>query len=64
MSLVLCFGFANYYFSTSHQEWQYIYEGVTNFNLLAVAAGTTYFLIFNTLIPLTMIVALEISKLF
>lgn len=61
--LITWMGFMNYYFTTNNTGAWYLFEGVSDYQLFAFKASLSYYLLFNQLLPLALVIVMEIGKL-
>jgi P-type E1-E2 ATPase len=61
--LIIWLGFMEYWFSSNNEDYTYIFEGVDNYYLFSFKASLSYLLLFNSLIPLSLVIILEFGKL-
>ena len=62
-ALIFSMGFANYFWSINRESYDYLFYGITNFPLFSFEAGLSYYLLFNQLIPMSLVISLEIVKI-
>lgn len=61
--LITIMGIAERVFSKEHITSSYIFYKITNLDLFAFKATLSYYLLFNQLIPLGLMIVIEISKI-
>ena len=61
--LIVSLGFINYGWSSNRKGYDYLFYGIDNFPLLAFQASLSYYLNFNELIPLSLVISLEVVKI-
>ena len=57
-------GLMNYSFSAKHRNSDYLFYGIDNFGLFAFKAALSYYLLFNQLIPIALVIVTEVAKIF
>lgn len=61
--LIILFGIADYVWATN-RKWDYLFEKIDNYPFFSFKAGLTYYLLFNQLIPMSLVISTEIIKIF
>ena len=61
--LIITFAIGNYFWSSNRSQYEYLFYGVDNFPFFAFKAFLSYYLLFNQLIPLSLVISTEIVKI-
>ena len=62
--LITWMGISNRIFTGNHIGYQYLFYGITDVDLFAFKAALSYYLLFNQLIPIALVIVTEVVKIF